>query len=72
MPKFAQVRSRDLIKALMRSGFTIDHQTGSHVVLYRDTDRKRAVVPLHVKVIPKGTFAAILREAGISKDELSR
>lgn len=70
MPRFAQVKPKDLISSLQKIGFAIDHQSGSRVILYRANDHKRAVVPMHTKTIPKGTLSAILREAGVTKDVL--
>ncbi len=35
MPRLPTVRPRQVIRALERAGFEIDHQTGSHVVLWR-------------------------------------
>ena len=32
--------------------------------------RKRVVVPLHKKELPRGTLIEILRQAGISREEL--
>jgi len=36
------------------------------VILYHPKDKRRAVIPLHLKDIKKGTLLAILRESGIS------
>ena len=33
MPRLPTVKPRQVIRALERAGFQIDHQTGSHVVL---------------------------------------
>lgn len=32
------------------------------------TTDQRAVIPMHLKDVPKGTLSAILREVGIEKD----
>lgn len=50
-------------------GFILDRQSGSHKVFYHPQTKKRAVIPDHLKEIPKGTLSAILRESGISKEE---
>jgi len=70
MPRLPILRPKDLIKRLEKLGFFIDHQTGSHVIMYRQDDGKRAVVPVHISELPKGTLMSILRESGISRDEL--
>jgi predicted RNA binding protein YcfA (HicA-like mRNA interferase family) len=38
---------RQLVEALEKVGFEIDHQTGSHVVLWRAGDGARVIVPWH-------------------------
>jgi predicted RNA binding protein YcfA (HicA-like mRNA interferase family) len=44
---------------------------GSHHVFYNLTTNKTAIVPVHGnKDIKKGTFLAILKQAGIDKSEL--
>jgi len=57
------------IKALARIGYQIDHQTGSHIIL-RHPNRRRLTVPNH-RELAKGTLRAIIREAGLSKDQFA-
>lgn len=70
MPKLPVFTSKKIIAILKRHGFLLDHTTGSHFVFYHPETKRRAVVPYHTKDLPKGTLHAILREAGISKDQL--
>ncbi len=69
MPKLPVLKPKEVIKRLEKLGFVKDRQSGSHIVLYRTKDKKRAVVPIHLKDIKKGTLLAILRESGISKED---
>jgi predicted RNA binding protein YcfA (HicA-like mRNA interferase family) len=60
----------ELCKALAKVGYEIDHQTGSHIILRNEAPpHRRLTVPNH-KEISKGTLRAILRQAGITKEEL--
>jgi len=70
MPKLPSINSKKLIKILGSLGFKLDHSTGSHFIFYSPETRKRAVIPYHVKDLPKGTTMNILREAGITKKEV--
>lgn len=73
MPKLPVWAPKQLIKKLQQFGFRLDHTTGSHYIFHHPKTGKRAVVPYHFRTLPKGTFLAILREAGLSKkDILSR
>jgi len=63
---------RQVVAKLVKLGFAEDRQSGSHKVFYHSGTRQRAVVPYHLKEIPKGTLAAILREAKILKEEFEK
>lgn len=65
MPKLP-LNPRVIMRRLKKLGFIEDHVTGSHVVFYHPTHKRRAVVPKHSGDLPKGTVHAILRESGIS------
>ncbi len=56
-------------KKIKKLGFILDHSTGSHKIFYNSTRKKRAVIPFHTKDLKPGTFSAILKEAGITREE---
>ncbi len=64
--------SRVLIKALLKAGFRIVRQRGSHVHLEHILDSSRITqVAVHTsRIIPRGTLSAILRQVKISVKEL--
>lgn len=72
MPKLPVLNSKKLIKILEKLGFRLDHKTGSHFIFYDSKNKRRAVVPFHTKDLPKGTILSILRQAGITKEELEK
>ncbi|OGM61409.1 hypothetical protein A3A52_01065, partial [Candidatus Woesebacteria bacterium RIFCSPLOWO2_01_FULL_39_14] len=63
---------KQLLKKLNKLGFTKDRTTGSHIVMYHQQTKRRAVVPIHLRDIPKGTLNSLLKEAGILREELLR
>jgi predicted RNA binding protein YcfA (HicA-like mRNA interferase family) len=64
------VSGRELVRALEKSGYVVDRQKGSHIVLRQTTEPfRRVTVPDH-KEIAKGTLRSILRHTGLTKDEL--
>jgi len=65
MPKAPTLTADEVIKILMRNGFLLDHQSGSHRVYFNRETRRRAVVPYHKKDLPRGTLLSILKEAGL-------
>ncbi|MDI1471779.1 type II toxin-antitoxin system HicA family toxin [Thermodesulfovibrio sp. 1176] len=70
MSKLPQLSGKELCKLLEKIGYKIDHQTGSHIILRHDKPpHRRLTIPNH-KEIAEGTLRAILRQAGISIEEL--
>ncbi len=70
MPKLPIVSGKDLVKAFAKLGYEKDHQTGSHIILrHKDPPYRRLTIPNH-KEISKGTLRAIMRQSGISREEL--
>jgi predicted RNA binding protein YcfA (HicA-like mRNA interferase family) len=60
-----------LIKLLEAKGFILKRITGSHHIYFNRELRKTVVVPVHGKKdIPNGTFLSIIKQAGISKEEI--
>jgi predicted RNA binding protein YcfA (HicA-like mRNA interferase family) len=71
MPKLPSLTPQKVIKILEKKGFILDRVKGSHHIYYHPELNRRTVVPVHKKDLPKGTLLEILRQAGISKDEIS-
>jgi len=60
---------RQVVKALRRIGFVVDHQRGSHIFLHNLEKNLSVVIPLH-KELKKGTLNSILKKSGLTQDEL--
>lgn len=71
MSRPPQVRPKDLVKALLKVGFTKDRQTGSHVYL-KHPDGRLTSVSIHPVTIPLGTMRAILKQIKIKAEELKK
>ncbi len=70
MSKLPSLTPQRIIRVLEKRGFVLDRIKGSHHVYYHPEMRRRVVVPLHKRDLPKGTLLEILKQAGISKKEL--
>lgn len=69
MPKLPSISGKELIKVLGRLDYEVDHQTGSHIILrQKETPYRRLTVPNH-KEIAKGTLLAIIKQAGLTREE---
>jgi len=69
MPKLPSLKPREVVKKLKKLGFIEHHQVGSHLTMKNPLNGKRAVVPLHLRDIKKGTLSAILREADVDREK---
>ncbi len=71
MSRLPDVSGAELIAALRRAGFVVLRQKGSHVSLEkRGTDGTwRTVVPMH-REIARGTLRDILKQSGLTREEL--
>ncbi|MBI4599233.1 type II toxin-antitoxin system HicA family toxin [Candidatus Uhrbacteria bacterium] len=69
MPKPPLIKPRQLASALQCLGFALVRQRGSHAI-YRHTDGRMAVIPMHSKEIPLGTLRGILDDIGVSLEVL--
>jgi predicted RNA binding protein YcfA (HicA-like mRNA interferase family) len=70
MPKLPVLTPQKVIRVLKQKGFVLDRVKGSHHIYYNPATKKRAVVPLHKKELPRGTLLEILKQAGIEKEDL--
>lgn len=56
--------------ALKRAGFEEKRQKGSHVVLWNEQKRRTTIVAIHGRDLPGPTLKAILKQTGLSEDDL--
>ena len=62
---------KHLIKILEQQGFIFKRSKGSHQLYYSPVTNKTVIVPVHGgKDMKKGTFLAVLKQAGIDKNDL--
>ena len=67
MSRLPVCSGQDSIRVFQKLGYQVDHQTGSHIIL-RHPQMRRLTVPNH-REMAKGTLRALIREAGLTKDE---
>lgn len=66
MPKLPRVSGAEVQHALERLGFQKVRQSGSHVVMKRES--KGCVVPMHNE-LKTGTLAGVLRQAEVTLED---
>jgi predicted RNA binding protein YcfA (HicA-like mRNA interferase family) len=60
---------KEVVSALRRIGYVVDHQRGSHIFMHNLQRNKSVVVPLY-RELKNGPLHAILRKTSISLDQL--
>lgn len=71
MPPLPVLTAKQVVAALLRNGFVLARQKGSHAT-YRHEDGRTAVVPMHTGDIKRGTLRSILRQTGLEVDDFQR
>jgi predicted RNA binding protein YcfA (HicA-like mRNA interferase family) len=72
MPKLPRLTAREICSIPEGLGFSIARQSGSHTI-YKNAEGKRATVPFHAaKVLHPKILKSILRDAGLSAEDLQR
>jgi predicted RNA binding protein YcfA (HicA-like mRNA interferase family) len=57
----------DFVRAVRKTGYELDHTTGSHMIL-RHPSRKRLSVPRH-RELGRGILRRLIDQAGLSREE---
>jgi predicted RNA binding protein YcfA (HicA-like mRNA interferase family) len=71
MPKLPRISSKELIKALLKLGFYVHHQKGSHIHLkHIEKQHLRVVIPTNKKVLAPKTLKSILIQSEINIENL--
>ena len=70
-PKVPALKPKQVVAALLRAGFYVHHQRGSHArLLDRTRTELRVTVPIHNKEIPPSFLKhRILKQAGLSEEQ---
>jgi predicted RNA binding protein YcfA (HicA-like mRNA interferase family) len=71
MTKLPRISGRECVSALLKFGFRVKRQHGSHIILRRDNPFTQVVVPDHSE-LDTGTLRSILRQAGISPEDFQK
>ncbi|MDI6757529.1 MAG: type II toxin-antitoxin system HicA family toxin [Endomicrobiia bacterium] len=69
MTRLPVIAGKRIVGILLSRGFVVVRQKGSHVSLRKG--QYCVVVPLH-RELAKGTLLSVLRQAGLTKDDLLR
>lgn len=63
----SNISGKETVSILQGFGYVIDHQTGSHMILYHET-RPTLSIPNHSELAP-GLLRGLIRRSGLTVDE---
>ena len=69
MSRLPSLTPKQMVAALEKTGFVVLRIRGSHYQLYNGSAKRHTTVPHHSRDLPRGTVAAILNQAGLSREE---
>jgi predicted RNA binding protein YcfA (HicA-like mRNA interferase family) len=72
MNRLPSLKPRQVVTALERCGFTVIRIAGSHYQMFNERTRRHTTVPYHNRDLPRGTVAAIIQQAGVTREEFRR
>lgn len=68
--RLGSVRPKDFIGKLSRTGYRVDHQSGSHAILINDAGI-RLTVPVHARDMKRGLLVSPFKQASLSSATFS-
>ena len=63
----SNISGKQAVKIFNKFGYILDHQTGSHLILYHE-NKPTLSIPNHKELAP-GLLRALIRKAGITVEE---
>ena len=73
MTKLPRLSSRKLLSILLKLGFYIHHQRGSHINLkHKDKSHLHIVIPANRETLAPKTLKSILSQAELTMDEVKK
>lgn len=67
MGKLSNISGKEAVKIFQKFGYVLDHQTGSHMILYHDS-RPTLSIPNHKELAP-GLLRSLIRKSGLTLEE---
>lgn len=63
----SNISGKDAVKIFQKFGYVLDHQTGSHWILYHES-RPTLSIPNHKELAP-GLLRGLIRKSGLTVDD---
>lgn len=67
MGRLSNISGKDAVRIFQKVGYSLDHQTGSHMILYCD-NRPTLSIPNHRELAP-GLLRSLIRKSGLTVND---
>jgi len=67
MGLLSNISGKEAVRIFQKFGYVLDHQTGSHMILYHDS-RPTLSIPNHKELAP-GLLRGLIRKSGLAVEE---
>ncbi|MEC4685104.1 MAG: type II toxin-antitoxin system HicA family toxin [Nitrospirota bacterium] len=67
MGRLSNISGKEAVRIFQKFGYILDHQTGSHMILYHK-QRSTLSVPDHKELAP-GLLRGLIRKSGLTVDD---
>jgi len=70
MTKLPRISGQEVVSQLLRVGYTISGQKGSHIKMKKNLPHRKVtlIIPIHDE-LDRGTLLGIIDQAGMTKEE---
>jgi len=65
--KLSNISGKDAVRIFQKFGYGIDHQTGSHIILYHES-KPTLSIPNHKELAP-GLLRGLIMKSGLTVDD---
>ncbi len=73
MIRIPAAKPSQVLRALQRAGFVVDHTSGSHYILkHPGKPGARVTLPYHNRDLKRRTLESILDQAGLTQEEFAQ
>ncbi len=69
MTKLPAYKPREIEKILLKNGFFVKRQTGSHRIFVHLKLENIVVLPIHSRSIPTGTLRSVIKQSGLPEEK---
>jgi len=72
LSKLPSLNGDDVVRALKKDGFQLDHWKASHAIMFHPVKVRTVSVPCHKQDLQAGILHGIIKDAGLTVEQFRR